>query len=382
MREQVTNYQEQQAIERQELLRQRQESLGVIFRHPYAWSPLEQVQVHDQTLYTKMDNRNPTGTYKWRGSYHAMSRLTPGAHIVGASAGNHMRGLVDGALRLGHRVTGFVPAEAPKAKLEPLLTAAARHPDQIAIQLVPGGFEAASSACAAELVEHPDRVEIHPFASPDVFTGQSTVLTEILFQLSGIDETSLRLYSQFENPLTTPDLLHEAIGKLHTSHQHITCFAPVGGGGLMTGAALEAEHWQKEAKRIGMPLAIKLIGVQLEGSNALYQSRQAGRLTNITVTDTLADGTAVGKPRAETFAFINNPNLVHTILTVSNKQLLTSMRRIYAEGLGLLEGAGALARAGFDAVQSNGSLTDTTVAVLCTGSNIDPATVMQVFGQK
>lgn len=363
--------------ERQELLRRNADTLNTVLTHPYAWSPLELTSEGSVPVFAKIESRNPTGAYKWRGSYHAISKLPDGSHVVGASAGNHMRGLVDAVLQRGHRLTGYVPAEAPESKLAPLLQAQAEHPNQLEIVLTPGGFSSATAASAADLAAHPERTEVHAFAQADVFIGQGTVMTESLYQLAGIDEGCLRAFAEEANLWQSRELMHEATTLLAYLQQPLVFFAPMGGGGLITGMALEAERWRMLAAQYGQQLDIRLIGVQMEGSNAISLSVENGRLTTIEVTDTLADGTAVAQPRQETLTHITNPKLVHGFTTVSAAEVKRSMRTQVKAGLGLFEGAGALARAGFNQLLAEGHPTidmrSATIVTINSGGNVDPS---------
>lgn len=361
--------------ERQELLHRNAETLNGVLAHPYAWSALEPTSENGVPLFAKIESRNPTGAYKWRGSYHAISKLPEGSHIVGASAGNHMRGLVDAVLLRGHQLTGYVPAEAPSSKLKPLLQAQADHPDQIEIILTPGGFAAATAASAADLADHPERTEVHPFAQEDVFVAQGTVMTEALYQLAGINEDCLRAFAEEANLWRSKELMREAIAKLTQTSQPLTFFVPMGGGGLITGMALEAERWRLAARRYSKQLDIRLIGVQMEGSNALTISAESGKLTSIEITNTLADGTAVAHPRQETLHYITNPLLVHGLTTVTPEEVRWSMQSQQKAGLGLFEGAGALARAGLNQflAKTPSEAHQSTFITINSGGNVDPS---------
>lgn len=65
----------------------------------------------------KPEHLQRTGSFKIRGAYNLISRLTEDEEVVAASAGNHAQGVALAAQLTGHQSTIFMPANAPLPKL-------------------------------------------------------------------------------------------------------------------------------------------------------------------------------------------------------------------------------------------------------------------------
>lgn len=243
----------------------------------------------DPGLFAKLETRQPTGSFKVRGALAALSRLSSGSRAVAASAGNHGLGVAWAAERLGVAATIVVPVTASAAKRAALR----RYP----VELVEHGegYEAAEYH-ALELAGG-GGAYVSPYNDPDVIAGQSTIGPELEEQLG-------------PGPLT------------------VVC--PVGGGGLCAGLAL----WART--RAGT----SVVGVEVERSTAVSASVRAGRVVQVQVEPTLADGLAGNlEPDSITPVLIAAAG-VH-LVTVSEEQLVRALRATVLE-LGLtVEGAAA-----------------------------------------
>ena len=129
-------------------------------------------------VWLKCENLQRTGSFKIRGAYTRISRLTDAERargVVAASAGNHAQGVALAARLLGCSATVFMPETAPLPKV-----AATRA---YGAEIVLGGQSLTEALVAAQ--EHADKtgsVFIHPFEHPDVIAGQGTVGLEVLDQ--------------------------------------------------------------------------------------------------------------------------------------------------------------------------------------------------------
>ena len=157
----------------------------------------------DCRLFLKTENLQLTGSFKLRGAYYKISRLTEeqrAAGILACSAGNHAQGVALAASRAGLRAVICMPDGAPMTKVEATKGFGAE------VVLVKGGYDDAY-AHACRLRDETGMTFIHPFDDPDVIAGQGTIGLEILEQLPDAD----------------------------------IVLVPVGGGGLLSGVIRGAE---------------------------------------------------------------------------------------------------------------------------------------------
>lgn len=294
-------------------------------------TPLEPSRPLSTTLqgpaWLKCENLQRAGSFKVRGAYLRISRLTPEERergVVAASAGNHAQGVALAASVLGTRSTVFMPAGAPLPKV------AATKAYGAAVQLA-GTTVDDSLVAAQEFAERTGAVLIHPFDHPDVIAGQGTIGLEIIEQC--------------------PDVR--------------TIVTAVGGGGLISGIAVAAKATNPD---------ITIIGVQAEGAAAVPASLKAGAPQRISGR-TIADGIAVGRPGDLTFAHIDA--LVDHVVTVSDEDITRAMVLLLERAKLVVEAAGAV---GVAALLS-GAITDvpTPAVVVLSGGNIDPLLLVRVI---
>ena len=244
--------------------------------------------------------------------------------LVTASAGNHGRAMAHAASLAGFPVTVYVPAHAPKIKLEAIASAGAN--------LVACRDYDEAEQRAREHGASGRAIYISPYSHPDVIAGAGTIGLEILEQDPGVD----------------------------------AIVVPVGGGGLIGGVAVAA----------GGRAAV--FGVEAAASCPFTQSLRAGRIVRIDVGETIADGLA-GNLDPETVTFDLVRDLAAGIATVPEAEIREAIGALWrAEGL-IAEGAAATAIA---AVRTGRiDLRGQRVAVVLTGGNIDPETLRQLGGQ-
>ncbi|MEO1040424.1 MAG: threonine ammonia-lyase [Pseudomonadota bacterium] len=272
----------------------------------------------DCELWIKLENLQHTGSFKERGALVKLLSLSDKERAVGvvaASAGNHAQGLARHAGRLGIQATLVMPVGTPVVK--------ARQTEELGAKVVLHGeaFDDAQ-AHAEHLVEAEGLTLIHPFDDPFVIAGQSTLAREILMQSPRFD----------------------------------ALIAPIGGGGLMAGAALAARELAPH---------MELIGVQAElfptMANALDGAQRA------VGGNTLAEGIAVKRPGALTRQIIGA--LVDDIVLVGEPALERAVNMYLNKSKTLAEGAGA---AGLAAILSDRErFRGKRVATMVCGGNID-----------
>ena len=277
----------------------------------------------------KLETMQPTASYKVRGAFNAVLRMVEerGAAappLVTASAGNHGRALA-WAVRAGSmQLTVYAPEHAPRTKLEAIAASGA--------VLVPCRDYDEAERRAKDHAARGGALFISPYSHPDVIAGAGTIGLEILEEWPDVD----------------------------------TIVVPIGGGGLVSGIAL-AVHAVSER--------VSVAGVEVEASCPFTKGIAAGRIVDIDVRPTLADGLAgnldpgtitfdIVRREVSRIAVVSEANLREAIAgTVRNEQMVT-------------EGAGA---AGVAALLAGTlDVRGKRVAVVLSGGNIDQGTLSTI----
>ena len=279
-------------------------------------------------VFLKCENLQRTGSFKARGAYLRISRLTDAERacgVVAASAGNHAQGVAFAAALLGAKATVIMPEGAPLPKIEAtraygadIITRGQTVDDALAEAL------AYASECGA--------VFIHPFDHPDVVAGQGTVGLEILEQCPEVR----------------------------------TIAVPGGGGGLAAGIAVAVQ---------GADPAVRLVGVQAQAVAPFPASLAAGHPVRVPPAPTMADGIAVGRPGEIAFGILA-ALADRVMLTVSEESLSRGLLLCLERAKQLVEPAGA---AGVAALLEHPGVFEPPVVVVLSGGNIDPLLLSKVL---
>jgi threonine dehydratase len=278
-------------------------------------------------VYLKCENLQRGGSFKVRGAYVRIARLSAAERargVVAASAGNHAQGVALAAAVLGARATVVMPAAAPLPKV-----AATRSYG--ADVVLHGAAVEDALAMARELAEETGSIFIHPFDHPDVIAGQGTVGLEIAEQC--------------------PDARTIAV--------------PVGGGGLAAGVALAASA--------ALPGA-RVIGVQAEAVAPVPGSLAAGQPLSVTPSATMADGIAVARPGELPIRLLTA--LQARVVTVTEENLSRGLLLCLERAKQVVEPAGA---AGVAAILEHAALFEPPAVIVLSGGNIDPLLLSKVL---
>ena len=278
-------------------------------------------------VYLKCENLQRGGSFKVRGAYVRISRLTEAERargVVTASAGNHAQGVALAADALGAKATVVMPASAPLPKVAATRSYGAEV-------ILHGAAVEDALALARELAEETGSIFIHPFNHPDVIAGQGTVGLEIAEQCP----------------------------------QVATIVVPVGGGGLASGIALAASAVAPDAK---------LIGVQAEAVAPVPESIVAGHPVTVVPGATMADGIAVARPGELAVSLL--ADLGARVVTVTEENLSRGLLLCLERAKQVVEPAGA---AGVAAILEHPSLVVPPVVVVLSGGNIDPLLLSKVL---
>lgn len=307
---------------------------GVIERTPVAHSRALSEQIGSE-VFLKCENLQRSGSFKVRGAYVRMAKLTEAEKAVGvvaASAGNHAQGVALAASRLGIAARIYMPQGAALPKI----AATRSHGAEVVLH---GVNVDEALAEAKRYAEETGAVFVHPFDNEDIIAGQGTLGLEILEQVPDID----------------------------------TILVGVGGGGLLAGLSIAVRSLEEKLGK-----KIRIIGVQAEHAAAYPPSLAADALVPLKKVSTIADGIAVGRPGQLPFTIIKN--LVDDVHTVSEDEIARALIFLMERNKLVVEPAGSVSVA---AVMS-GSLKEkygdlgTTVCLL-SGGNIDPMLMLKVI---
>jgi threonine dehydratase len=272
---------------------------------------------HD--VWLKLENEQLTGSFKIRGAYNAVASLAEKRRargVVAASAGNHGRGVALAAQRFGIPATIFVPRTAPRVKVEGMrecnatIDVEAAHYDE-------------AHARALAFADASNMAYLDPCAGSALVAGQGTVALEIVEQLPNVQSVVV----------------------------------PVGGGGLLggMGAFLRAER-----------PGVRIIGAQSVATSAMARSLAAGRIVDIPVVPTLADGLAGA---IDEHGLDVGRHALDEIVTVEESEVADAVAFLAREERVIAEGSGAV---GVAALLTGSVHVVDPVAVVISGGNIDP----------
>jgi len=300
---------------------------------PHVSSPSRDMGTHApaRRLYLKPENQQPIGAFKLRGAYNKIASLSDEERhrgVISYSSGNHAQGVAYAACALKTKAVIVMPNNAPAIKRE---ATAALGADIVLV----GPSSTERQLKAEELAARHGYVIVPPYNDEKIIAGQGTIGLEILEDL--------------------PDV--EAV------------FAPVGGGGLISGVAT--------AIKLTNP-NIKVIGVEPELAADAQASLRSGKIVTFPaeqVTRTIADGL-----RTQSIGPINFEHIrkyVDDIVTVTEDEIRHAMRVLAANPDTIAEPSGAVATAGFLFRQDQLPKVTANVAII-SGGNIEPKMLQEL----
>ena len=279
-------------------------------------------------LYIKTENLQITGSFKIRGAYYKMSRLSDeekAKGVIACSAGNHAQGVALAATKSNIKSIICLPDSAPISKVEATKRLGAE------VCLVKGVYDDAYAKALA-LRDEKDYTFIHPFNDESVIAGQGTIGLELFDQLPDLDAVVV----------------------------------PVGGGGLISGIAFTMKSLNPN---------IKVYGVQAQGAPSMANSLHEEHRVHLDRVRTIADGIAVKEPGDLTYEICQK--YVDDIVTVSDDEISAAILALMEEHKLVAEGAGAvsIAAAMFNKLPIAGKKT----ACILSGGNIDVTILSRVI---
>jgi threonine dehydratase len=284
-------------------------------------------------LFLKPENQQPIGAFKLRGAYNKIASLSPEDRkrgVITYSSGNHAQGVAYAARSLGAKAVIVMPENAPAIKREATAALGAEI-----VFVGPGSAERQNKA--EELAAQHGYVIVPPYNDEQIIAGQGTIGLEILEDLPEVE----------------------------------TVFAPVGGGGMISGVAT--------AIKLSKP-SVKIIGVEPELAGDARASLHEGKIVQFPadeVVRTIADGL-----RTQSIGPINFEHIrryVDDIITVSEDEIREAVRLLAANPNTVAEPSGAVSVAGFLFHREQLPKTKLNVAII-SGGNIDPKMLEEFRG--
>lgn len=294
-------------------------------------TPLLHVEALDEAVngrvFVKAECLQRTGTFKFRGAYNRVSRLTDDERrrgVVAFSSGNHAQGVAAAAKMAGCAATIVMPADAPALKI----TRTRGYGAQVVLY---DRFNENREAIAAKIARESGAIVVPPFDDPYVIAGQGTVGLEIAEQLQETDAAA--------------DVL----------------ICPASGGGLMAGVALAFEARSPKTS---------LYCAEPAGFEDHALSLKAGERVRITpTTASLCDALMSPSPGAITFP-VNQPRLAGAV-AASDDEVLAAMAFAFEHLKLVIEPGGAAALAAL--LAGRVALNGRTAVIVASGGNVDPA---------
>src|SRR6202140_4480905 len=244
-------------------------------------------------LFFKCENLQKTGSFKIRGATNAIFSLSEeeaARGIVTQSSGNHGAAVACAAAWRGIPAFVVMPKNAPGVKARAIEAYGGK------ITFCEPKVSSRNEVCARVQAET-GAVLVHPYDNDQIIAGQATAAKEFLEDIPDLDAV----------------------------------FAPVSGGGLLSGTCLGAK---------GLRPGILVFGCEPERADDAYRSLSTGRLQSLESSDTIADGLRASlAPR--TFAILRAN--VERILLASEEEIIGAMRTVWERMKIIIEPSSAVA---------------------------------------
>ena len=278
----------------------------------------------ENTVFFKREDLQPVFSFKLRGAYNKIAHLSDtvaARGVICASAGNHAQGVALSARRRGIPAIIVMPLTTPQIKVQAVKDLGGE------VVLHGDDFDSAYEH-AMHLMRERSLTFIHPFDDPDVIAGQGTIGMEILRQ--------------------------------HAGDQIDAIFIAVGGGGLIAGIAAYVKHLFPK---------IRIIGVEPEDADAMYQSLRERKRVTLDRVGIFADGVAVRKVGEETFRLCQQ--YVDQVILVNTDEICAAIQDIFEDNRTIVEPAGALSVAGIKKYLAREGWKNKTVIAIDCGANMN-----------
>ncbi|MEM9887759.1 MAG: threonine ammonia-lyase IlvA [Bacteroidota bacterium] len=279
---------------------------------------------YECNILLKREDLQVVRSYKIRGAYNKMSSLSKAdlaRGIICASAGNHAQGVAFACWKMGVNGKIYMPSVTPIQKIEKVRLFGK---EQVEVILEGDTYDDAYAEAKRDAEEN-NKIIIHPFNDQWTIEGQGVVGLEI------IEDTQVEI-----------DYL----------------FAPIGGGGLISGVGSYFKQISPETK---------LIGAEPRGAASMKAALAAGKVVRLESIDPFVDGAAVKQVGDITFSICEQ--IIDDVLLIPEGKVCTTILELYNGDGMVVEPAGALSIAALD--QYKEQIKGKNIVCIVSGGNND-----------
>lgn len=280
-------------------------------------------------VYFKMENLNPTGSFKLRGAANKILSMTEEERkkgVVTASTGNHGAAVGYMCQKTGAKGTVFGPDSMSQAKYDGMLS--------YGIEVIKNEGDPINGELNARKFAADNNIPfISPYNDPQIVGGQGTIGFELFSEHQDLDAV----------------------------------FISLGGGGLMSGVAIAMANLSPETK---------IIAVSPTNSKVMMESVSAGEVLDLPSEPTLSDGTAGGVEMG-TITFEYCRDYVDEYIEVSEQELIEGLKIFIDDTNTIGEGAVGVAVAGY--IKQKEKWTGKKVAIIACGGNISRSVLKNIL---
>ncbi|RXZ01676.1 threonine ammonia-lyase IlvA [Fictibacillus sp. S7] len=322
--------QKQRTVLVEDIMIANQRIKDVVLHTPLQYNPLLSAQ-YDCKLYLKREDLQVVRSFKIRGAYNRIKKLSPqelANGIACASAGNHAQGVAYSCHLLQSNGKIFMPTTTPKQKVSQVKFFGGEH---VEVVLTGDTFDDAYEQAIASSREE-NRTFIHPYDNEDVIAGQGTVAVEIL---NDCDDNI--------------DYM----------------FVPIGGGGLAAGMGTFMKSVSPQTK---------VIGAEPAGAAAMNECMLKGKHVCLDRIDPFVDGAAVKNVGEITYEICQQ--ILDDIVVVPEGKVCSTLLSLYNKNAIVAEPTGSLALAALD--EYAGEIKGKTVVCVVSGGNNDIGRMQEI----
>ena len=269
--------------------------------------------------FLKCENFQRVGAFKFRGALNTVSQLSTAERergVIAHSSGNHAQALALAASMEGAKATIVMPENSPQVKVNATKGYGAE------IVFCENSSEARVEI-ANDLIAKHNYILVHPYDDERIIAGAGTSALELIEDVECVDYM----------------------------------FAPVGGGGLLSGTSIATKGLCREST---------VIAVEPEKADDAYRSFRAGRIFPSVYPDTIADGLRTQLSEL-TFEIIQKN--VDDIITVSEKEIVDAMRFLWERMKIIIEPSSAVPLAAL--MENDIDIKGKKIGIIISGGNVD-----------
>jgi len=281
-------------------------------------------------VYLKLENQQVSNAFKIRGALNRMMTLTPEEKrrgVIAASSGNHAQAVAIGAEMLNLAATLVVPETTPRIKVEKIRS----HKVELILH---GEKYDLAEQYAHRVARERGLTFVSSYNDPKVVAGQGTVGLEILEELPSVD----------------------------------SIVVPVSGGSILSGVAVAAKSIKP---------SVEVLGAQPETVAAMYHCLKAGKIINVEMKPTIAEGLD-GNIEQGCITFELIQKYVDEILLFKEETIKEMIRLLWQKDKQVVEASGAIAIAPI--VETPKRFVGRRTVAIITGGNIDRPIFDSIIG--